>query len=366
LPLLNDYFSSVTKLPGDEPTAAIETCDLENSFEFRPFMQHEVLQTLKSINGKTAAGHDGLRGGLLKSLAPALVNNMAKIFNKSLEQNTFPDSWKKAHISAIFKGKGSKKDPAGYRPISVLPVLGRCFEKMAAAQLYEYCERREIIPPQQFGFRRGSSCEMALLTAMDKWVGAIDEGAMVGALLVDLSKAFDTVPHQLLLKELVSIGCSSKTTEWFKSYLSNRLQRVTRFSETTPWVSVTRGVPQGSCLSPLLFNIFVRDLPCDNTSPTSTQQETSDTFQWADDVTHSHVDPSIEVIGEKLVASIDRTKRFCDEHHLVINATKTRMIVFKSARKKLPEDYSLEVGGVRIKPAKSVQLLGFHLDCHLT
>ena len=107
--------------------------------------------------------------------------------------------WKKANVCPVWKGKGSKKDPSNYRPISVLPVLGRCFEKLAAAQLYNYCDNHDIIPPEQFGFRRKSNCELALVSALDHWTDAIDSGAIVGALLVDLSKAFNTVPHQKLL-----------------------------------------------------------------------------------------------------------------------------------------------------------------------
>jgi len=133
-------------------------------------------------------------------------------------------------------------------------------------------------------------------------------------------------------------------------------------------MTVTRGVPQGSCLSPLLFNIFVRELP-QWSAPAEVHGELkriSDTFQFADDITHSHVDPSLEVISDELVACFDRTKQFCDSHQLVINAAKTQLIILKSPRRRLPEDYRLEVGGVAIEPAKNVQLLGFTIDHHLT
>ena len=183
-----------------------------------------------------------------------------------------------ADIRAIYKQKGSKSDPNKYRPISVLPILGRTLEKLAAAQLhgaqlYNYCELNAIIPPQQFGFQRHSSCEMALLSATDSWLDALDKGSYVGALPIDLSKAFDTVPHLLLLSGLMNIGCNSDVIAWFRNYLTDRFQRVITHDEITQWLPVSRGFPQGSGLSPLLFNIYVRKLP---------QKCISDTFQFAE------------------------------------------------------------------------------------
>ena len=120
------------------------------------------------------------------------------------------------------------------------------------------------------------SCELAILSTLDKWMGSVDEGEFVGTLAYSY-----TVPHQRLLEELASIGCSINVIRWFQSYLSGRLQRVTGRAETTVWKNVTRGVPQGSSIFPLLFNIFVRKLPDANCSETT---------QFADDITDSESD----------------------------------------------------------------------------
>ena len=143
---------------------------------------------------------------------------------------------------------------------TVLLILGRTLEKLIATQLYNYCDEHNILPPDQFGFRRHSSCEMALSAATDSWMKSVDMRSYAGALLVDLSKAYDTVPHQLLLSELRDIGCSTEVLNWFCNYLTDRLQRVITHEDITDWIMVSRGFPQGSVLSPLLFNIFARNL----------------------------------------------------------------------------------------------------------
>ena len=212
-------------------------------------------------------------------------------------------------IRYIYKQKGSKTDPNNYRPISVLPVLGRTLEKLIATQLYNYCDEHNNLPPEQFGFKRLSSCEMALFAATDLWMNSVDKGSYAGALLIDLSKAFDTVPHQPLLTELHNIGCSTEVLNWFCNYLTDWLQRVITYEEVTDWIMVSRGFPQGSGLSPLLFNIFVRKLP---------RQCSSSVFQFADDAsaTLATEDPSLSVVAENLRVSFEAVKKFCDSHDL--------------------------------------------------
>jgi Reverse transcriptase (RNA-dependent DNA polymerase)/Endonuclease-reverse transcriptase len=354
---LNEYFADIVKSPSYEQSQVTSSCDQQDSFHLQPLGVHAVKSMLSSLNARTAAGHDEIPGFLLKELASSLALNIAKIFNTTIATGIFPNSWKKANVTGVWKNKGSKKDPSNYRPISVLPVLARTLEKAVASQLYEFCDVKEVIPKQQYGFRRNSGCEMTLVAALDSWMRSIDEGKLVGAILLDFSKAFDTVPHQLLLNDLKEIGCGMDALRWFASYLQGRQQRVVQRPKTTQWMDITRGVPQGSCLSPLLFNIFVRALPA------ITEAET---FQYADDTTQSEADSSSENILQKLTTSFNKTKEFCEARELKINADKTQFIVFKPANKRLPEQYAITLGGATIKPSDAVQLLGFTLDRHLT
>jgi len=198
---------------------------------------------------------------------------------------------------------------------------------------------------------------MALLSATDSWLDALDKGSYVGALLIDLSKAFDTVPHLLLLSELMNIGRNSGVIAWFRNYLTDRFQRVITHDEITQWLPVSRGFPQGSGLSPLLINIYVRKFP---------QKCSSDTFQFADDTTLAAADPFLEVVTLILTASFNATKEFCQSHGLIINPAKTQLIIFKAVGKRIPDDFHLMLDNCSINPQTTVKLLGVTLDQHVT
>ena len=222
------------------------------------------------------------------------------------------------------------------------------FEKIVARKLSEYCYGNNAIPDEQFGFRTKSSCETALIAATDKWLEEVDEGKVVGALLIDMSKAFDAVPHQRLLEDLLEIGCGQQLGRWFYSYLSGREQRVKNGLEVTEWKSVTRGVPQGSCLSPLLFNIYVRHLPAASNSRT---------FQFADDVTQSESDRDERQVINRLTDSFLRTKEYCEQRELIINSAKTQFIIFKAPRRRIEQELEIILDSIAIKPALHVKLL---------
>ena len=229
---LNESFAKTvtcaTSDSNDSGLKTLKTCDLEDSLRFQQLESVQVLNMLSTIKTNTSTGPDGISASVLKMLAPAIANNLAIIMNQSMSLGVFPVEWKKANVTAIWKAKGAKNDATNYRPISILSVLARMFERVIARQLSNYCYERGIIPQEQFGFRVRSSSETALIAATDAWMGEIDQGKVVGALLLDLSKAFDTVPHQQLLGDLLEIGCGQLATNWFNSYLNGREQRVTR------------------------------------------------------------------------------------------------------------------------------------------
>ena len=203
-----------------------------------------------------------------------------------------------------------------------MPIVGRILEKIVCQQLQSYCDLNSVIPTQQFGFRKNSSCELALLAAQDKWFEDINKGSYVGALLIDLSKAFDSIEHSQLLVELDKIGCNDKSLQWFTSFLTNRMQRVKVGDTVSTWRPVSKGVPQGSPLSPLLFNITVRHLP---------ETSGSDCFQFADDLTNSVAERNPEILRSKLEKVYHNVKDFCHSANLQINLKKTQLIVFKSS-----------------------------------
>ena len=198
--LLNETFAIITY---DEEAALpmIEmSCDNQDSFHFRPLAEYEVFRRLATTKVSTAGGHDGWTGSLVKMLSSYIAPNITKIFNLSIETGCFPDCWKLANVKPIYKQKGSKEDANNYRPVSLLPIFARIFEKAIGDQLSGYCLTRNIIPKQQHGFRKFGSCETALIEMTDSWFKAIDEGQIVGALMLDLSKAFDSTPHHLIIQ----------------------------------------------------------------------------------------------------------------------------------------------------------------------
>lgn len=175
--------------------------------------------------------------------------------------------------------------------------------------------------------------------------------------MIDLSKAFDTIPHHLLLNKLKSTNLSMEAVLWFSSYLSNRKQRAVVDNHIAPFKDINRGVPQGSCLSPLLFNLFVNDLP---------KQVHSDVIQFADDITETEHAPLLSTVKQNLVESFLQTEQYCKELGLSINVSKTQFIIFNAINKKYDDCPTIQIHNDELTALKTVKLLGFTLDKYLT
>ncbi|CAB0013126.1 unnamed protein product, partial [Nesidiocoris tenuis] len=340
----------------------------EERMGWKKVSEREVIGVIRSLKNKKSSGHDGWTAEDMKSIVDHVVPPLTSLINESLAEGYFPETLKAGVVVPIYKN-GPKNEMRNYRPISLLCVLSKIIERVVKRQLLEFLNAMDFFSSSQFGFLEGKSTDHAVAEHVQSIVMGLESRRRVGALYLDLAKAFDLVNVDLLLTKLLLAGVRDAPGRWFGSFLTERRQSVKlgeRLSQPEP---VRHGVPQGSTLAPILFLIYLNDI-CD-------VEIQGKFFCFADDTALVWRSDSVTNLVSQVERDMREVSAWFMKNKLVLNAEKSKLIHFRYTSLHLPKEIAVvihraECGGPSpctcpvVRESESARYLGMTVDNRLT
>lgn len=359
----NQFFVNIgaklaSKFPSTD-TVKINVSSPVNTFNFSPISSHDIQKVLNSLDLNKASGCDGISARILKEGSIALIDKLNFLYNLSLTSGTVPNLWKIKRVTPVYKAEA--RDEAGnYRPISVASTTMKIFEKLVYNQMISFILENNILHSNQSGFRNGFSTSSAALDVKEHIIKCLEKNKFVCAVLIDLSKAFDTVDHLILLKKLFLYGFRDISFDWCESYLKERKQQVL-VNETLSDVMDEKpfGVPQGSVLGPLFFLIYINDIDC--------AIKSSYLHLYADDTIIIQAHDSLDDLTRNMENEMEGIEAWLTINKLTPNVKKCETIFFSK-----PHNHKhccfgkVKFKGKDLETKESVKYLGVYFDCKLS
>ena len=359
---INNYFVDVgeklsNKLPPTDTNTENKVKINDQNYDLINIRQKEVETKVDKLSPYKSSGLNNVSSTIVKATIRALMPEFAHLYNRIIETGIFPDPWKIAMVTPIPK-TATPKTCNELRPISILPLPGKIIEQIIHDQIKTFLESSNYITNHQNGFRKDRSTTKALASLLDELLTNMDNGELTIAVFLDFKKAFDTIDHGILHTKIAKAGLGRRTRSFLTNYLTNRKQYTHLNGQKSSLRNVTTGVPQGSTISPLLFLVFVNDLPL-------TSNQAAFTL-FADDTVLTAHGHSLKQTADTTQKVLAKVATWCQNNKLTLNTAKTEYVIYGTKiRKTRAPKINLQIGGTTLREVESYKYLGTTLDSTL-